>query len=211
MKSYQTVDETTGEEKSLIKYFTARPAEYRFDATDGVFKYQETVLLDEKGKPLKEFSFIPIVWRIFEENLFGRGQNDQWVELFFVDGKNRLSHIMLNNSSVREFLKLSSELFYEDLELSQILLTLEAEKVEKELDKEGTKKKFTWYVAKAHFVKAETETVEMLQEFAKDFPIYAERTMTSTAVYKFKSDLFHIPEKYQVLPETTDSAEPFTN
>lgn len=201
MKSYQFLDENTGEIKNRFKYFPARPAEYRFDGGNGNFLYDETPLTDEKNKPLKEFSLIPIVWRVFDENLFGRGKNDTWVELFFVDSKNRVSHIMLNNSSSREFLGMSSKLYYEDLQLSQIVLTLTPEKVEKEVEKEGKKQKYTWYIAQCTFTPADPETVEMFQEFARDFPIYAERTLTSTAVYRFKSDLFHIPEEYHILPD----------
>lgn len=85
----------------------------------------------------------PIAWRIFEENLFARGRKETWAELFFVDEKDCVSSIMVNNTTLEELRKLAENLFYDDIKLSDIVLTIKPEKAENE--REGQKR--TWYIA----------------------------------------------------------------
>jgi hypothetical protein len=103
----------------------------------------EQILLDSKNKPISEFSLQPIAWRIFEENLFAKGRKETWAEVFFIDDRNRVGGIMFNGSTLEELRRLSEDLCYDDIQLSDIVLTVKAEK--KEREKNGEKQ--TWYIA----------------------------------------------------------------
>ena len=85
------------------KYIIGAPKQYRFNGQNGQFNINgEQILLDSKNKPLAEFSIQPIAWRIFEENLFARGRKETWAELFFVDAKDCVSSIMVNNTTLSD-------------------------------------------------------------------------------------------------------------
>ena len=59
IKSYQTVDETSGEVLSIYRYLTGNPREYRFNGQVGKFYLDG----NEIGAKLK---MQPIAWRFFE-------------------------------------------------------------------------------------------------------------------------------------------------
>jgi hypothetical protein len=190
VKSYQVLDTETGEVKNNFKYLEGRPKQYRFNGQNGQFNINgEKILQDPTGKPIKSFTIIPMAWRVFEENLFARGRKDLWAELFFVDDRNCVSAIMLNNTSLEELLRLESELYYDEIALNEICLTMTAEYVTSE--KDGQKR--AWYLTKLSWQPAPKEVVKQYAEFAQDFRIYREDTMTATAVYRFKSPNFFIP------------------
>lgn len=198
LKSYQIVNKETGEIESKILYVTGQPRQYRFNGQNGQFNINgDRVLMDEKGKALKSFTIIPVAWRVFEENMFGRGRKDLWAEIFFVDDKDCLSVIMLNNTSIEELLKLNTDLHYDRSNLSQIELTMTPEQVTSE--KNGEKK--SWYIARMSYNLANKEVVKMYREFATDHQIYRQDTLTPTAVYKLVSPTFHIPELPPALPQ----------
>lgn len=195
IKSYQFVNEETGEIQSRFKYLEGRPKQYRFNGQNGQFNINgEKILSDDKGKPMKSFTITPMAWRVFEENLFGRGRKDLWAELFFVDDRNCVSSIMLNNTSLQELLSLESELFYEDISLSEIRLTMTAENITSE--KSG--QKLSWYITRLTWETTPKDEVQALSEFATDNRVYREDTMTGTAVYRFKSPNFYVPEVKEV-------------
>lgn len=194
LKSYQKLTEDA-EIVSIFKYLPGQPKQYRFNGQTGQFNQNgDRVLNDEKGKALKSFTITPMAWRVFEENLFGRGRKDLWGEFFFVDGKNCVSSIMLNNTSLQELLDLASELFYEDMTLAQIRLTMTAEN----LTGEKNGQKTSWYITRLTWEMAPKEEVQRLADFAADYPIYRADTLTQTAVYRFKSESFYLPEFEQV-------------
>lgn len=207
LRKYQTVDEATGEVIDLIKYLEGRPKQYRFNGQNGQFNINgDKVLTDEKGKAVKSYTIIPVAWRVFEENLFGRGRKDRWVEVFFVDERKCLSTIMFNNTTLEEFMKLESELFYDDVTLSEVCLTITPEQITSE--KSG--QKTAWYIGRMSFQPAPREVVKMYREFAQDYRIYRADTLTSTAVYERKSDTFYLPHEpapVAELPQQTQTAE----
>jgi hypothetical protein len=204
LKSYQVLDEETGEIQSKILYITGRPRQYRFNGQNGQFNINgDRVLTDDKGKAMKSFTIIPVAWRVFEENLFGRGRKDLWGEIFFVDDKDCLSVIMLNNTSLEELMRLETDLHYDRVKLNQICLTMTPEQVTSE--KGGEKK--SWYIARMSYNVAPKEVAKMYAEFAADHRIYRQDTLTPTAVYTLISPTFYLPE-YETptvfaLPETT--------
>lgn len=186
MKTYETVNTTTGEVTSVIKYLPAQPFEYRYNGSTGGFQQGETPLFDPQNKPVRAFTIQPIAWRAFDAEMFNRKRVDKWVELFFVDDKGRLSHILFNNSSVTLFMQLAKDLFYDGVALNEVVLSINSEKITKDVNGQ----QLTWYAAKFEYTKADPETVEMYADFAADFPIYAERTISNTEVYHFKSANF---------------------
>ncbi len=191
LRAYQRLNEETGEIVNLFKYLEGQPKQYRFNGQNGQFNQNgDKVILDDKGKPTKTFTITPIAWRVFEENLFGRGRKDLWGEFFFVDEKNCVSSIMLNNTSLQELLDLAKELFYEDINLGQIRLTMTAEN----LTGEKNGQKTSWYITRLTWEMAPENEVKAYAEFAADYPIYRADTLTSTAVYRFKSESFYLPE-----------------
>lgn len=203
IKSYQRLDDETGEIISRFKYLTGEPKQYRFNGQNGQFNIEgKKIILDAKGQPTKTFTIVPMAWRIFEENLFGRGRKDLWGELFFVDEKNCVSSIMLNNTSLQEFLDLARELHYEEIPLSSISLTMTSEAVSSE--KDGQKR--SWFITRLTWEEAPKEDVQAYAEFSADYPIYRADTLTSTAVYKFKSENFYLPE-FEVVPQIEAAQE----
>lgn len=190
LKPYEAIQENTGKVISKILYRTGKPVEYRFNGQTGTFQQgADKILTDEKGKNVKSFSFIPVAWRMFEENLFANNKKDNWVELFFVDDKSRLSHLLLRNSSYNEFTKLDDELFYENIKLNECVLTLEPFKIE--AIKSG--EKVTWFACKCTIEAADAQQVQMLKAFVEDFPVFAERTLTATAVHVLISPDYRLP------------------
>jgi hypothetical protein len=190
------------------KYIIGAPKQYRFNGQNGQFNINgEQILLDTKGKAIDSFSFQPIAWRIFEENLFARGRKETWAELFFVDAKDCISSIMVNNTTLEELRKLAENLFYDDITLADIVLTIKPEKAENE--REGQKR--SWYIGRFSYQLADPAKVKEFKEYARDYPIYRRDTLTLTAVYIAKSDTYYIPmeapaEIEESLSEATSQA-----
>jgi hypothetical protein len=206
----EKTDPETGEMIHVpkYKYIIGAPKQYRFNGQNGQFNINgEQILLDTKGKAIDSFSFQPIAWRIFEENLFARGRKETWAELFFVDAKDCVSSIMVNNTTLEELRKLAENLFYDDITLADIVLTIKPEKAENE--REGQKR--SWYIGRFSYQLADPAKVKEFKEYARDYPIYRRDTLTTTAVYLAKSDTYYIPleephEAAIVLPETIPQA-----
>ena len=189
----EVADEVTGEIMLLpkYKYLEGAPKQYRFNGQNGQFNINgDQILLDTKGKSIDSFSFQPIAWRIFEENLFARGRKETWAELFFVDVKDCVCAIMVNNTTLEELRKLADNLFYDDLTLADIVLTIKPEKAENE--REGQKR--SWFIGRFSYQIADKAKVLEYKEFAEDFHIYRRDTLTDTAVYLAKSETFRLPE-----------------
>lgn len=188
----EVTDPETGEViwQPKYRYIIGAPKQYRFNAQNGQFNINgEQILLDSKGKTLDSFSFQPFAWRIFEENLFARGRKEPWAELFFIDDKLCVSSIMVNNTTLDGLLKMAEVLFYDDITLADIVLTIRPEK--KEREKEGQKQ--SWFIGKCTYEFADKEKVKELREYARNYPIYRRDTITSTAVYITKSDTYFVP------------------
>ena len=190
LKSYQTEkhDEETGEVAviSKYKYLQGHPKQYRFNGQTGRFNLNGDTDIGNK------LTIQPIAWRIFEENLFERGRKEQWAEIFFVDARNCVSVIMFSNTSVNVLFGLIEPLFYEELSLSDVTLTITSDK------KENTKitPKGIYYIAKFSYVPADPAKVKEIREFVRDHKIYRADTLTPTAEYKAVSKGFFNPLVY---------------
>ncbi len=112
------INQETGE--TSIKYLKGHPRQYRFDASRGVFNIGGQEPITQSGKP---FTLIPIGYRIFKDRLFEYSIRE-WLELFFIDDTGAISNVTLHGYSVEEFLKMSQDLFYDDLGISEIEITI---------------------------------------------------------------------------------------
>lgn len=173
VKSYQRLDESTGEVSSKIKYLKGAPRQYRFDAKDGSFN------INGEQKIGSSLSFQPLAWRIFEDDILQMGKK-KWAELFFVDEKNCVSVILFHGFSVDNLMRLIEPLYYDDATLADVVLTVNTTK------KENTKitPKGVYYIAEFTYKAAEAEKVKMLAEFRADHQIYRTETLTDVADVK---------------------------
>lgn len=102
------------------RYMTGHPRQYRFDASKGVVNLNGEENLTKAGK---EFKFIPLALRIFKDNLFERGRQT-WAELFFLNAGNQVCSLMVHGYSVENLERLQAELFYDDLRIDEVMLTM---------------------------------------------------------------------------------------
>ncbi len=170
LKAYQTVDATTGEVVSKYKYLEGHPKQYRFDAKQGKFNINGSEELGDS------FTFQPLAWRIFTDNILNMGTKN-WAEIFFMDDKNCLSAILFHGYSVDNIYRLIEPLFYEDLTLAEVVITVKAER------KENTKitPKGVYYIAEFSYQQADEGKVRDLGEFVNDYKIYRQETLTDVA------------------------------
>jgi hypothetical protein len=185
-----SVDEATGElvEASRFKYLPGHPRQIRADLKAGVFNLNGQEVL---GKSL---TFIPVALRIFSDNILSMGRK-VWAELFFIDKSGAVCAVLFHGYSVENLQKLNASLFYDDLKLTDVELTVTP--VKKQTEKDG--KPATYFIAEFSYQPADPAEVQARQEFAEDFDLYREETLTGTADMRLVHG-YRIPEGCQ-LPE----------
>lgn len=187
---------TIGEQNPVIheeihtgnfRYLEGRPKQYRADAKAGNFNING-------GSPVGEtLSFTPIAWRFFEDDILQMGPK-KWVELFFVDDKNCVSAILFHGYSREHLEKLAQDLFYEDVTLSDIVLTVKF--VQKKNEK--IKPAATYHIAEFEVEEiVDAEKVKELQSFAHRHKIYRLETLSETCRLQ-ASHNYYIPS--DILP-----------
>jgi hypothetical protein len=187
-----SVDEETGEviEKPRFKYLPGHPRQIRFDAKAGSFNIngEQTI-----GKTI---SFIPVALRIFSDNILNMGRK-LWAELFFVDGAGAVCAVLFHGYSVENLQKLNAALFYDDLKLTDVVLTVEPIKKQTEKpDEAGVLKKANYFIAEFKYTAADPAEVEARRQFVEDFDLYREETLTGAADTRIVQG-YRIPEGYQ--------------
>ena len=172
LKPYQKLNQKTGKVGSIYKYLEGHPRQYRFDAKEGVFNINGT---DKIGQTL---SFRPIAWRIFTDDILKMGFK-QWAELFFVDPSNCVSAILFHGYSVDNILRLIQPLYYDDLSLADVIVTVNLVK------KENTKiqPKGVYSIAEFSYKTAPEPVSEAVESFMADTRIYRADTLQETAVF----------------------------
>jgi hypothetical protein len=153
-----------------FRYLEGRPKQYRADAKGGNFNING-------GKPVGDtLTFIPIAWRFFEDDILQMGMK-KWVELFFVDDKNCVSAILFHGYSREHLEKLAQDLFYDDVTLSEVVLTVKF--VQKKNEK--IKPAATYHIAEFEVEEvADEQRVKELQDFARKYKIYRLETSSET-------------------------------
>lgn len=192
MKNYEVANEETGEISSKILYAQGLPKQYRFNGQTGKFNIDGET---DKGNVLE---LVPLAWRVFEAELFGRERVDLWAEIFFVDDENCVSAIMFNNTSVQILQKAFAKLVYQRLTLSEVKMKITTEQ------RKNEKAKSTYHVAVFEFEKADPDYCQMIQEFALDFQIYRTDTVTGSQVQQIASKTYFEHKKAVEIAENND-------
>jgi hypothetical protein len=153
-----------------FRYLEGRPKQYRADAKAGNFNING-------GNPIGEtLSFTPMAWRFFEDDILQMGHK-KWVELFFVDDKNCVSAILFHGYSRDHLEKLAQDLFYDDVTLSGIVLTVKFMPKKNEKIKPAA----TYHIAEFDVEEiVDNQRVRELQEFASTHKIYRLETLSET-------------------------------
>lgn len=167
----------TGEIRPL-KYRVGSPRAYRFDAGKGQVNRDGQEIITKSGEP---FSFIPVAWRVFNDNLFDMGRK-KWAEMFFVNQHGILCLIMFHTYTVESLIEIESDLFYDDLKITDVVLTIKPEaKTSKKLD-EATQKPMAYYIGKWTFEAAKPDVLEAMKAMTAGQEIYRLDTFKNTAV-----------------------------
>lgn len=185
LKSYQIGVTEDGEPVSQFKYSAGMPRQYRFDAKEGKFK------LSLGGDNLRDMgrtmSFRPLAWRVFNDPELFKIKNKTWAELFFIDDKNCVSAILFHGFSVKNLEELMGPLFYDDLNLADVILSITAEK--KTRDDNGV-----YYIANFDYQLADAIPAE-LRDFLADSALFRADTLTDLAEVRFSHGM-----AYTMLP-----------
>lgn len=168
----EKADEATGEliQVSRFRYLPGHPRQVRFDAKAGQFNLNGTVPLSNS------LSFIPLAWRIFQDDILNLGRK-LWAELFFADDKGAICAVLFHGYSVENLYRLIEPLFYDDLTLADVVVKVTAEK--KQTTKDG--KTATYYIAQFSYEAADAAEVSARRDYARDFPIWRAETYTGAA------------------------------
>ena len=152
-----------------LKYLKGHPRQYRFDASRGVFNIQGEIPVTKAGKP---FSLVPISYRVFKDLLFGTSKRN-WLELFFIDNIGAVASVMVHGYSVEHFFNMSQKLFYEDLKITEIKITITPQERQ-------TAKGEKYYIAEFEHEAADADYVKLAKTSIKDFELYREDTIQPT-------------------------------
>jgi len=118
-----------------VKYRPGFPRNYRFDASRGLFGLSEMTI----AKKAEPFSFIPISYRIFQDDILGYGLK-KWVEFFFINQLGHVCSLLFHGYSVENLEKCTHDLFYDEVNLSEVILTVTPiEKTKKGGEGKGSK------------------------------------------------------------------------
>ncbi len=147
-------------------YRPGHPRQYRFNASEGRFNMNGETNIT---KPGETFALIPLAIRVFKDNLFERGRKT-WAEIFFLNAKNQVCATMLHGYSVENLQALESELFYEDLNIGEIVLKITPQV--KTSKTNGNK----FFIAEFDFEAADKELLTMLQTTVQDCQINRQET-----------------------------------
>lgn len=150
-----------------IKYLKGRPRPYRFDASRGQLNINGEIPVTNPGKP---FTIIPIAYRIFTDRLFELPRRE-WLELFFIDEAGAISIVMFHGYSVEEFMQMTQKLFYEDLGITEIEITVSPQA--KESKTSGSK----YYIASFEYKAAPKEYVETVKGIMAGLEVYRADTL----------------------------------
>ena len=152
-----------------LKYLKGHPRQYRFDASRGVFNIQGEIPVTKAGKP---FSLIPISYRVFKDSLFGTSKRN-WLELFFIDDIGAVASVMVHGYSVEHFFNMSQKLFYENLKITEIKITITPQERQ-------TAKGEKYFIAEFEHEAADPAYLKLVKANVKDFELYREDTIQPT-------------------------------
>lgn len=185
-----------------IQYRPGYPRCYRFDASRGLFNLNGETNITKKGEAL---TFIPIAHRVFRDNILGFGLK-KWCEFFFLNEDHQLCSLLFHSYSVENLERYTTDLFYDNVNLSQVILT--AKPIEKvKQHGEGKDKRvifgnsrneglgglqrsapqsgqdgFKYFIAEFTYKVLETDQQTAIHELGQSLPIWRAETLTGDAV-----------------------------
>jgi len=142
---------TVAKQEGII-YTAGHPRQYRADCKAGQFKIGESAM---KGK---EMSLEIISYRVFEAELFNYPPQS-WLEVFFVDAENALSHILFKGISIENFITLYTDILIKRRSVGEGITTGRMEK--------RSNDKGDYYIVEFSWKENTPERVQELVEFAE--------------------------------------------
>jgi hypothetical protein len=169
----QLTNPETGEVAS-IAYLSGRPRQYRFDASRGLFNLKgETPIT----KPKESLTLIPIAFRIFRDSILGQSTK-RWAELFFLNQGNQVCNLLLHGYSVDNLMDLNEEIFYEQVNLCQIELTITpVERTSKVPEANNSR----FFIAEFSFKRLSAAAIAVQESVFNDMPLWRGDTLTGDA------------------------------
>ncbi|MEM6359968.1 MAG: hypothetical protein AAF731_07735 [Bacteroidota bacterium] len=164
------IDKETGEVS--VKYRPGHPRSYRFDASRGVFNIRGGDNITKKAEAL---SFIPIGYRIFRDDILGFGVKN-WVEFFFLNNDGHVCDLLFHGYSVEELERCTNDLFYDDVNLSQVVIT--ATPFERTKKSEGNGKGNKYFIASFSYKVLSDEQKEDVRTIGDGLQLYRHDTLT---------------------------------
>lgn len=172
-----------GEQTANVKYLPGEPRQIRFNAKDGEFNIEGVTPIGP------QLTFQPIAWEFFTADILNMGLKS-WVELFYLDEKNRVCAVLFHGYSVEALMQVNKPLFYDDLTLADIILTVKA--VQKENNK--IKPKGIYYIAEFTYTMAETQRTHDLKALAAQIAIYRRDTVNYSRLATITSEGYRVPQ-----------------
>jgi hypothetical protein len=166
------------------RYMTGHPRQYRFDASKGIVNINGE---EPVTKPGKEFRFRLVALRIFKSNLFERGRN-VWAELFFLNCANQLCSITVHGYSVENLERLQSELFYDDLRIDEVILTM------KPVGKTSKASGNAFYIAEFEYTAAPSDLVHTQNLAVEGLQIYRADTVKEDEDILVNLNYYELPK-----------------
>ena len=168
----QLVNAENGE-VTPVQYLVGHPRAYRFDASRGFFSLNGITPISKKEEAI---TIIPIAYRIFTADILGI-KGKQWVEIFFLNGRNQVCNLLMHGYSVESLLDSTTDLFYDDVNLCGVALTIQPiEKTSKQQDDNGKYPKY--YIGKFSYQLLEEVAKENLQAATEGLQIWRSDTVT---------------------------------
>ena len=184
-----------------IKYLAGFPRSYRFDASRGYVNVGGIQPISKKDEPI---TIIPVAYRIFTADILGV-TGKQWVEFFFLNESNHLCNILFHGYSVDSLLENTQELYYDDVNLCGVALTIQPiEKTSKQQDENGKHPKY--YIGKFTYQLLDEVARENLKAAVAGLPIWRADTLTEEVETQVAVN-YNPPATKQVEAATTETIE----
>lgn len=165
-----------GGEVQQAMYRWGNPRQYRFNAGIGVLNING---LNNITKPGQSFKIMPIALRIFKDALFIKAGKPAvrktWAEIAFLNESNQVCMMLLHNYSVENLIALESELYYDQVKFTDIVLEIKPQEKE---SKNPEAENATYYICDFDFEPASEDVLTAQREAIKNMPIYRMDTVT---------------------------------
>ena len=182
--------------ESEIKYLPGHPRQYRFDASRGLINLNGETNITKKGST---FTFIPIGFRIFRDDILGMGKK-KWAEFFFLNQSNHVCNLLVHGYSVEQLMKTIEQMYYDEANLCDVELTL------KPVERTNTAAESKYFIADFSYKLLPQESRDLLQTITSELELWREETFTGDAEVSLQMNFFP-PINNAVTAEPTANTE----